>query len=260
MAESSLKETIEQMTWSFSRVKAFEDCPYRWYLRYIHKLPAKELFFSSYGSFMHRLLELYCSGKRTPAQLKTMYLSGFRENITGRAPNIKVFESYFKSGLNYLESLEPFPFEVISTEEKVDFELDGHKFTGFIDIVGQDDGGKIIADHKSRTLKPRSVRAKPTKSDLELDDYLRQLYIYAAALEQKYGEKPDFLCFNCFRTNTFIKEPFIPEAYDGAKKWLTNSIDVIANTEEFSPNIEYFKCNFLCDMQDHCEYFELMRR
>ena len=51
---------------------------------------------------------------------------------------------------------------------------------GVIDLVGRSDtGGLVIVDHKSRALKPRSKRKKPTKTNQELDEYLRQLYLYA---------------------------------------------------------------------------------
>lgn len=46
MLDVSLKPIIENMVWSFSRVKAFEFCPYSWYLRYILKYRPKDLFFS----------------------------------------------------------------------------------------------------------------------------------------------------------------------------------------------------------------------
>lgn len=72
---------------------------YRWYLRYIRKLPSKEMFFSSYGSFIHKLIELYYKEGKTSKQLTDMYLSGFKENVSGRAPNPKIFTNYFKDGL-----------------------------------------------------------------------------------------------------------------------------------------------------------------
>ena len=59
MADISYEPIIKDMTWSYSRVKAFDMCPYMWYLKYIQRLPGKEMFFSSYGSFVHKILEMY---------------------------------------------------------------------------------------------------------------------------------------------------------------------------------------------------------
>lgn len=58
MGEVNYAPLIDDMVWSYSRIKAFEDCPYRWYLKYIKKFHGKDMFFSSYGTFMHKLIEL----------------------------------------------------------------------------------------------------------------------------------------------------------------------------------------------------------
>ena len=48
MGEISYAPLIEDMVWSYSRIKAFDDCPYRWYLKYIRHLHGKDMFFSDY--------------------------------------------------------------------------------------------------------------------------------------------------------------------------------------------------------------------
>ena len=58
MSRSVYAPVIEDMTWSYSRLKAFEDCPYKWYLRYIRFPKAKgvDQFFADYGTFIHELI------------------------------------------------------------------------------------------------------------------------------------------------------------------------------------------------------------
>ena len=175
MGEVNYAPVIQDMVWSYSRVKAFDDCPYRWYLRYIRKLPSKEMFFSSYGSFIHKLIELYYKEGKTSKQLTDMYLSGFKENVSGRAPNPKIFTNYFKDGLRYLREIKPFPFSLNEVEKRVDFNLDGIPFVGYIDFLGEKDGELYVVDNKSRNLKPRSTKGKHTKSDEDLDSYLKQM-------------------------------------------------------------------------------------
>ena len=179
MGDISYAPLIEDMVWSYSRVKAFYDCPYRWYLKYICKLHGKDMFFSDYGSFVHKLIELYYRGEKTQSQLCDMYLQEFKSRVKGHAPGQKVFANYFKSGLNYLRNFTPFPYNMIAVEKWVDFSMDGIPFIGYIDFLGEKDGDLYVVDNKSKTLKPRSTRLKPTKTDEELDDYLRQLYIYS---------------------------------------------------------------------------------
>ena len=83
---------------------------------------------------------------------------------------------------------------------------------------------------------------------------LRQLYIYSAAIKQEYGVFPEALCFNCFRTGTFIEEPFNEEAYHSAIDWAKNMVEDIKNTDEFYPNREFFSCYYICGVSGDCCY------
>ena len=140
MGEVNYAPLIDDMVWSYSRIKAFEDCPYRWYLKYIKKFHGKDMFFSSYGTFMHKLIELYHKGEKTPRQIVDMYLQDFKTEVVGRAPNRKVFSSYFTGGLQYLKALQPFPYGMVGVEKKVDFVVNGIPFVGYIDFLGEKDG------------------------------------------------------------------------------------------------------------------------
>ena len=162
--------------------------------------------------------------------------------------------------MQYLKTLQPFPYDVVGVEKKVDFVVNGIPFVGYIDFLGRKDDDLYVVDNKSRILKPRSSRAKPTKADEELDAYLRQLYIYSAAVEEEYGKTPRSLCFNCFRDKLFIIEPFKEQAYAESKEWIAKSIGNIREESDFKPSVEFFKCTHLCEMQDMCEYYELMRK
>ena len=191
--------------------------------------------------------------------MQEQYLYEFRTKVVGRPPSYKVFENYFKDGLQYLKEFEPLPFAPIETEKKVSFDIAGVPVIGYIDYLGTDGDDLVIVDNKSRALKPRSSRKKPTKTDLELDDYLRQLYFYSAAVKNLYGKFPKWLCFNCFRKNTLIKEPFREDAYAEAEQWLSEMVETITNTTRFRPNIEWFKCEYLCECKDSCQYYDLYR-
>lgn len=260
MGEVNYAPVIQDMVWSYSRIKAFEDCPYRWYLRYIRRLSGKEMFFANYGSFMHKLIEQHYAEGKTPVELCDTYMCEFKKHVRGNAPSPKVFGNYFRSGLQYLREFTPFQYRPLAVEKRVDFCLDKIPFVGYIDYLGEENGDLYIIDNKSRNLKPRSNRTKPTKSDAELDEYLKQLYLYAAAVEQEYGKFPKALCFNCFREQTFIVEPFNVDAYTVSRQWLSNKVAEITAETDFKPNADFFKCRYLCEMQEHCEYYELTQK
>lgn len=251
---------IRDMTWSYSRIRSFEDCPYRWYLRYIRGLQGKRLFFSDYGSFVHKILWMYYTGQVRADQIPVLYMTQYRENVITTAPSEKVFLSYFQSGLQYFRDFHPLPYKLLSAEQKVELPLWGTRFSGVIDFLGEEDGELVIVDHKSRALRPRSRRQRPTKKDAELDRYLTQLYLYAEAVRQLYGKYPAKLCFNCFREPALIEEPFDPKALERSRVWLQDGVETIAKEEEFRPDIEWFKCSYLCELRDECEYFAMSDR
>ncbi len=288
------------MTWSSSRFKAVHDCPYRWFLKYVQPkllirrvfggqypsagdvaaayvrdeidredtgllhnylgVKRKELFFSSYGTFMHKLIELYYRGEKSPPELCDIYLREFLQSVRGSPPNETVFANYFRNGLAYLRSFQPFPYRTIAVEKRFRCNLDGIPLAGCVDYIGKRGGELVIVDHKSKMLRPRGKRAKPTKSDQELDEYLAQLYLYAAAVEEMYGRHPSALCFNCFRASLLIEEPFREKAYDEVRKWFARQVAKIKKESAFAPKPEFFKCRYLCEMQDFCDYCEYSER
>ena len=241
---------------------AFDDCKYKWYLKYLYGVSESEKFFSEYGSLMHRLLENYLNNNMKTSTLIVLYSMEFNALTWEGCPSQKIRASYFKKGFDFLMMLSKTPdylkqFEVIGVEQKAKFEVDGYKFVGFIDVVGKDDDGYIIMDHKSKDLKPRSKRKGPTKTDLELDDYLRQLYLYSTWVKDKYGEFPKKLMFNCFKEGKIICEEFNYEKYLEAIEWYIETIHSIEREENFYPSIDYFRCHNLCGCNEDCEYFDM---
>lgn len=247
---------LDGMTWSYSRVKCYDDCPYRWYLKYISEAESEPMFYSSYGSFMHELLADYYSGLISAEEMKIKYLFGFRENVMGERPSAATVTKYFEQGLQFIETIKPLPFHLIDVERRFELDIDGIHTVGFIDYVGERDGELYIVDHKSREMKPRSGRAKPTQKDEELDDMLRQLYLYAGAARELYGKYPISLCFNCFRNGNFIEEPFDESLYIETLAWLHRNIQYIRTEDEFPPTRDYFMCRWLCDVKNECCYSE----
>lgn len=246
-----------QMTWSFSRISAFYECPYRFFLRYIALCEGVPGFFASFGSFIHRLLQLYLSGEISRSQAVQRYILGFRDEVPMTAPSPQIFSSYYISGLEYLHGLERPSGTILGIEEEFQFEIEGFPFVGFADLVMRDGDSIAIVDHKSRALKPRSGRSKPTKGDAELDSYLTQLYLYANPVRTKYGAFPDALIFNCYRTGTVISEPFCAEAYERSKAWAVDGIRQILSAQSWRPNVDYFRCRHLCDVAQDCDYYQL---
>ena len=249
---------IDSMVWSHSRITSYLGCPYQFYLKYICGEVERPMFFSGYGSLIHELLARYYGGSASISQVLNEYLCRFTDETSGSRVSGNIKASFFEQGVSLLKALSPIPGEVLSIEEKVFFDVGDRKFIGFIDLVHRDENGALcILDHKSRDLKPRSKRAKPTKTDQELDQYLRQLYLYAIPVAMKYGQNPDFLEFNCYRTGVRIKERFCTEKLEETKQWALQTIEQISAEKEWSPNVDSWRCRHLCGLSDVCDYYQM---
>lgn len=248
---------IKDMTWSYSRIKAFSDCKYMWFLKYIVESDKKRLYFSDYGKFMHKILEMYLTKVLTKEELVNYYISNFYTEVVGKSPNLKLYQNYFKKGLDYLYTIE-FPHKnILSVESEIKFNIGGYPFIGYVDVISDDDG-IAITDHKSRDLKPRTTKKKPLKSDLELDEYLKQPYIYSVYIKEHFGKYPKRLEFNCFKAGTYIVEEFDVSRFEDTKKWALYEINRITNNDTWNPNLDFWRCNYLCDVCDSCEYKKMM--
>ena len=249
---------IDLMTWSYSRLHAYHDCPYKFYLKYIERLEEKPMWFSGYGTLMHGILADFYTEKLARDEAELAYLSRFRREVPGRPPSPTIFQNYFQQGLAYCKAIQPSPYKILKVESNVRFELDGYRFTGFIDLLGVDDeGGLHIVDHKSRDLKPRSTRGKKTVADRTLDEYLRQLYLYSIPVATGYSRQPVDLVFNCFRKQNVMVEPFRAEGLEEAKVWALDTIHAIEKEKDWVPNCDPWKCRHLCGLCDQCEYSDI---
>lgn len=257
MGEVLYEPLIRDMTWSYSRVSSYDDCPYEWFRHYIADERGRENFYASYGSFMHEIIEKYYKNNASKEDLLIEFLTGFSSKVLGERPKESTVDKYIKAGINYIKNMEKLPMNIIGVEEQIKFNIGGIKMVGKLDIVAEKDGEIYIIDNKSRDLKPRSNRKTPTQLDLELDEMLKQLYIYSEAVRQKYGRFPGFLCFNCFKNGQFIVEKFNKDAFDNAMQWLKSTIEYICKSEDFRPFVDFFYCKNLCAYGcENCCYAE----
>lgn len=247
---------IENMSFSYSRLTAFEQCRYGWLLRYILHEPQRDSFFAEYGSFVHKIIEKYLRGELAKDDLALYFMRHFAEAVPTAAMSADLKARYYTRGVEYFRHFS-FPHDdIVAVEERVEFDLDGAPFAGYIDVISRDGDDLIITDHKSHDLKPFSKRypEQKTKTDLELESYLRQLILYAVGVKKAYGRYPKTLEFNCFKSGTVISIPFNEEWVKPTLKWASDLRRDIIQESEWTPNVDYFFCKNLCDYRDSCEY------
>ena len=252
MAGGNYSYLISLMTWSYSRLRAYEDCGYGFFLNYIKEEEETKHFYAEYGSLIHRVLERFYSGAITKEQALSMFMTGFVLDLPDEVkPSIA--ENYYQQGKEYLSSLAMPKEKIIGIEEKLDFKVGDYPFVGFVDLLLEDDNGLIIQDHKSRVLK-RGTK----KQNEEFNSFTKQLYLYSAGIEQRYGQLPKKLRFNCFRNGTLLEEVFDQSKYEATIQWALDTIGKIEQESTWKPSLEWFKCKFICGFSDSCDYKEFI--
>ncbi len=243
---------ISLMTWSYSRLRAYEDCGYAFFLNYIEEEEETKHFYAEYGSLMHRILEQFYSGAITKEQALSMFMTGFVLDLPDEVkPSIA--ENYYQQGKEYLSSLAMPKEKIVGIEEKLNFKVGDYPFVGYVDLLLEDDSSLIIQDHKSRVLKRGTKRQNE-----EFGNFTRQLYLYSTGIEQRYGQFPKKLYFNCFRNGTLLEEVFDKNKYEETIQWALDTIKKIEQESTWKPSLEWFKCKYICGFSDSCEYAQLL--
>lgn len=255
MEHGKYSVVIDAMKFSYSRLSSFDDCRYKWFMRYLLELEEDDMFYASYGKLIHSILEKFYKSEITKDEMVAEYLVRYNAEVIGERPSASVAESYFKTGLEYVRNFTPLPYKVLEVEEYAEVNIGGYKLCGFPDMICTDGNEIIVVDNKSAILKPRSKRAKPTRNDQKIDAMLVQLYIYAEFVKKKYGRYPGKFIFNLFRANTLIVEPFALERHMEIMSWIPEQIEKIKQEDDFYPTIDYFFCKNLCGLHDQCEYY-----
>lgn len=244
------EDTLNNITWSFSSVNTYITCPKSFKLIYIDKKDKVSNAFGEWGSYMHSLLEKYFNSEAEIFELAAMYKDGYKENVPSKFPYFAfcdLSEKYYESGLDYLNRFEGLSdkYEVVGVEQKIELEIDGKKFIGFIDLIlkNKETGDYIIVDHKSKS---------GFKSKKEKEHYLIQLYLYSIYVKERYGKYPVELKFNMFRADKWETEAFDEKKLEKAKVWFSSTVDLIYFDETFPMAVDDFYCQNLCSVRHYC--------
>jgi putative RecB family exonuclease len=170
----------------------FEQCPRRWRMRYVERLPDPPGEAALAGSFAHRVLELLMQRdphERTVAIAKAIARAewpsveadhDFRALGFDEAGS-KHFRWKAWQAIEGLWALEdPKAVDVRATEHDVEADLGGVPFRGIVDRLDDEGDGLVVTDYKSG--KAPSARFRRGRLD--------QVLLYAAAVEQATGEMP----------------------------------------------------------------------
>lgn len=251
-------DILDDMTWSFSRLHSWEQCPYAFYLKYIEKREGESNYYASNGKCMHEVFEAILKNKITLDECTTFYADNYE--LICETTKQSTMDSTYEKCMDYLcviQEIDLGKYEIIGVELKLDFKIEKYKFVGYADLVvrNKENGEVILVDHKQAThfLKKDG---SPLKS--QLNNYLsykKQMYMYCKGLKETLGIKVDKIVWHHFKDNgelTII--PFENKEYEETMRWATDTIEQIKNDREFINKSSFVMCSSLCDYRNDCEY------
>lgn len=239
------------MRWSFSSVNSYSTCPRCFKLSYIDKAPQVQNAFAQWGTFCHSILEKFYKGEYDIFDLVTAYRDGYNVSVVEDFPPnryVDLSESYYNAGLKYFSEFNGLDnIEVLEVEKRILTNFEGFDFVGVIDLVYRDlsNGNIVILDHKSK---------KGFKNKNEIDQYIRQLYLYSKYIKDTFYLNPSELKFNLIRGGEIISRPYSEEEYQEAVSWFVNTIKKIYQDVDFECKPNDFFCHHLCGVRNHCEW------
>jgi putative RecB family exonuclease len=254
--EGEKKRTI----YSHSRLSTFEQCPFKFKLRYIDKIvPEIEQSIEAHlGHVVHEVLEwLYKEVKKdnipTIDDVIIFYTELWKRDFNPGIVIVKKHmsqEDYFNKGikflLDYYTTNQPFDDNTLELEKQIYVKLDpegDYLIQGFIDrlVHNLETGEYEIHDYKT-------AGSLPNKDKFDTD---RQLALYALAIKELFGQdKKVCLTWHYLNFNKKICSYRTDEQLEQLRKDTINLIKEVEAATEF-PTGKSVLCGW-CEYKDMC--------
>ena len=260
---SSYKSQINKMVWSYSRLTAFHHCKYEFYLQYIiandDEYLSESNYYAEVGIYVHDILAQIFDKKLSVEDAPQYYVDNFDDNVLYKTRK-SIMDNTFEKCANYFAECE-FEwlknYEILGVEKHINFKVDKYNFTGFIDLLLRDkkDGKIVIFDHKSGEYPFKKNGEVKVKLKDSFEDYSRQMYLYAHAVNSVYGEFPKEMTWNYFKDKGQLATIQFKKAdYDKTLDWAVDTIHEIESEKNWTENQDFFYCHNLCNFRSSCEY------
>ena len=246
------------MTWSFSRLHAWEQCPYAFYLKYIEQRDGESNYYAANGKCMHEVFEAILTNQIPLDECTQCYADKY--DLICETTKQSTMDSTYEKCMDYLctiDGIDLEKYEILGVELKLDFNIGKYKFVGYADLVvkNKKSGEVILVDHKQATHFMKKD-GTPLKNQLEnFLAYRHQMYIYCKGLKDCFGIDVNKIIWHHFKDNgelTII--PFEADEYEETLQWAANTIEKIKKDKKFLNKRSYVLCSSLCDYRNDCEY------
>lgn len=252
---------MANLSFSYSKMSTYKECPQKYKFRYILKIPEKPKYFFAFGTALHKVMEFMYANLKPPFPPLEETLKFFRtdwqktsfaekgyasaeKELEGYAEGVKIIEAYYKKH-------EKDIFNPLSTEFRTTQEVDGLSIISIVDRIDYLGEGKVsILDYKTgKTVKrepdqllmyqklmsqsPQLLNLVRTKDPkIEKVDVANLLFYYLPKLEEQ------------------IYTPAPKEEIDTFWQGVLKIADNI-KAEKFGATPSELACKF-CDYRDLC--------
>lgn len=254
-----------KLSFSYSKMGMYKECPQKYKFRYIDKLPEKPKYYFAFGSALHRVMEhLYSKNGVFPPLAETLkffdadwrattfaekgYASKEKQD-EGRLEAIRIINEYYKK--HSADNLIP-----LATEFRTTVDIDGLSVISILDRVDYLGEGKIsILDYKTgKTLSREPDQLMMYQKLMDGNPQLASL-IQAKDLSAK-EIKLDSMLF--YHLPTLKEQSFSPASKEEIDSFWQGVLKVAADimAGSFAPDPDETKCRF-CDYKPFCPVWNL---
>lgn len=221
MTDEEFKQHVENLmkdqVFSYSRLKLFEGCPFRWYLKYVENHEEGDSMPLMLGKAVHKAIEEKLLGKSD----KEALLQGWKE-VDYYAIDLVEYETLFqRANVVRGDALRP----NTEVEKHFTLPLNGEgspKLQGFIDMVQQVFGTYSFTDWKSNRLKYEPM-----------DNMQLALYAWALSIIYNVPQVTGTLFFLRFFKDNVKSQLFTKVEMEEARSWaLDLANEIQANLEK----------------------------
>jgi len=265
-----LSEKVDKL--AVTKFKTYLNCPYQFYLKQEKKFPSDELHRElpayEFGNIVHKVLEIFgesqLSNSENFHEIQTFLKKLVDDEIEKRFgknphPAILLQTDSMISRLNVFAfkqvEIAKLGWEIIDTEKKFEFELDGYKINGKIDRIDELHTQKFIIDYKTGKINGGNIHTDHYNSKKEKWKDL-QLPLYAFWGREIFKKLPEVGYFAISKKTSEIglfkyelDDAIIDDAIKTAKEILkkinSNDKDIFKRTDN------YYNCTY-CDYKKIC--------
>ncbi len=241
---SSPQEVFSKEYISYTRIRTYHECPRKFELRYLYKLPEETGRAGQIGKLIHKIIELFFLDRGNRIE-PSMFSSDFS----------RIALKYFKHAKNAIslslslreDELIPFLDNFASInrktgatelihEKKIMTTFGDYKLMCVIDRLDHSDMGITrIIDYKT------GGKASVTATQLNL-------YALALQLEEK---QPVELQYQFLADGTTRNWTFSNRSRESARRWIIEGINRIESASHFPGDSGAYKCRY-CGVTDYC--------